>query len=58
MGHSKFHNMSKHPPPATDSGWTARTPLYPQVQAVPPLLPHPFFFLSRTEELARASPAL
>ena len=24
-----------HPPPATDSGRTARTPLYPPVQAVP-----------------------
>ena len=31
-------------PPATDSGRTARTPLYPPVQAVPPLLPPPFFF--------------
>ena len=47
-GHSKFHNTSNHPPPATDSGRTARTPLYPPVQAVPPppLLPSPppFFF--------------
>ena len=35
-GHSKFHNTSNHPPPATDSGRTACTPLYPPVQAVPP----------------------
>ena len=35
-GHSKFNNASNHPPPATDSGRTARTPLYPPVQAVPP----------------------
>ena len=34
-GHSKFHNTSNHPPPATDSGRTVRTPLYPPVQAVP-----------------------
>ena len=50
-GHSKFHNTSNHPPPATDSGRTART-LYPPVQAVPPYsLPH-FMFLSWTEEPA------
>ena len=49
-GHSKFHNTLNHTPPATVSGRTARTPLYPPVQAVPPY----FFFLSRTEELARA----
>ena len=37
------------PPPATDSGWTARTPLYPPVQAVPPpLLPPPATDSSRT----------
>ena len=54
-GHSKFHNTSKHPPPATDSGRTAQTPLYPPVQAVPPLTPSPLFFLSRTEEPAKAS---
>ena len=35
-GHSKFHNTSNHPTPATDSGRTARTPLYQPVQAVPP----------------------
>ena len=52
-GHSKFHNTSKHPPPAIDSGRTARTPLYPPVQAVP-LTPSPFCFLSRTEEPAKA----
>ena len=40
MGHSKFHNTSKHPPPATDSGRTARTPLYLPVQAVP-FTPYP-----------------
>ena len=38
MGHSKFHNTSNHPPPATDSSRTARTSLYPSVQEVPPLL--------------------
>ena len=32
------------PPPATDFGWTARTPL----------LPNPLFFLSQTEESAKA----
>ena len=56
-GHSKFHNTSNHPPPATDSGRTARTPLYPPVQAVPPyFLPPPlyFVFLSRTEESSKA----
>ena len=43
-GHSKFHNTSNHPPPATDSGWSARTPLFPPVQAVPHYsLPPPFF---------------
>ena len=31
-------------PPATDSGRTARTPLYPPVQAVPPLTPSPPLF--------------
>ena len=52
-GHSKFHNTSNHPPPVTDSGRTAHTPLYPPVQAVPPpLFPPPFFFLSQTEEPA------
>ena len=35
-GYSKFHNTSNHPPPATDSSWTVRTPLYPPVQSVPP----------------------
>ena len=60
MGHSKFRNASKHPPPATDSGQTALTPLYPPVQAVPtlhpppPPPPAPFCFLSRTEEPAKA----
>ena len=54
-GHSKFHNTSNHPPPATDSGRTARTPLYPPVQAVPllpPTSPPPPFScpVSRTEE--------
>ena len=49
-GHSKFHSTSNHPPPATDSGLTAYTPLYPPVQVVPPpLLPFPLFFVSRTE---------
>ena len=43
MGHSKFHNTSNHPPPATDSGQTARTPLYPPEQTVP-LTPSPFVF--------------
>ena len=39
--HSKFHNTSNHPPPATDSGRTARTPL---VLTSSPLTPsHPFF---------------
>ena len=52
-GHYKFHNTSNHSPPATDSGWTACTPSYPPVQAVP-LTPSPLFFLSRTEELAKA----
>ena len=42
-------------PPATDSGRTARTPLYPPVQVVPPLLP-PLFFLSQTEEPVRHVP--
>ena len=42
-GHSKFHNISNHPPPATDSGRTSRTPLYPPVQAVPPYSLTPFF---------------
>ena len=42
-GHSKFHNTSNHPLPATDSGQTARTPLYPPGQVVP-LTPSPFFF--------------
>ena len=51
MGDSKFHNTSKHTLPATDSGRTARTPLYLPVQAValPLLPPHPFF-LSRTKK--------
>ena len=48
--HSQFHNTSNHPPPATDSGRTARTPLYPPAQAVPTPL---FFFLSRTWEQAK-----
>ena len=53
--HSKFHNTSNHPPPATDSGRTARTPLYlPPVQAVPPYFRPHFIFLSWTEELAFA----
>ena len=39
-GHFKFHNTSNHPPPATDSGRTARTPLYPPVQAVLPYSLH------------------
>ena len=43
-GHSKFHNTSNHPPPATDSGRTAHTPMYPSVQAAPPLTPFPPFF--------------
>ena len=34
------HNTSNHPPPATDSGRTARTPLYPPV----PLTPSTLFF--------------
>ena len=42
-GHSKFHNTSNHPPPATDSGRTARTPLYPPGQAAPYSLPLFFF---------------
>ena len=42
-GHSQFHNTSNHPPPATDSSRTARTPLYPPVQAVPPYFLPPFF---------------
>ena len=54
MGHSKFHNTSKRPTPATDSGRTARTPLYPPVQAVPPYSVPPFFSLSRTEEPTKA----
>ena len=45
-GHSKFHNTLNHPPPATDSGRTACTPLYPPVQAVPPYSLTLFFFLS------------
>ena len=41
--------------PATNSGRTARTPLYPPVQAIPPCsLPPPFFFLSWAEKLAKA----
>ena len=39
----KFHNTSNHPPPATDSGRTARPPLYPPVQAVPPYSLPPLF---------------
>ena len=42
-GHSKFHNTSNHPPHATYSGRTARTPLYPPVQAPPPPPPPHFF---------------
>ena len=43
-GHSKFHDTANHPPPATDSGRTPRTPLYPPVKAVPPYsLPPPLF---------------
>ena len=45
-GHSKFHNTSKNPPPATDPSKTACHPLYPPVQVVPPLLPPPLFFHS------------
>ena len=41
-GHSKFHNTSNHSPPTTDSGRTARTPLYPPKQAAP-LTPSLFF---------------
>ena len=52
-GHSKFHNTSNHPPPATDSGRTARTPLYSSVQAVPPYSLS-LFFLFRTGEPAKA----
>ena len=37
----------------TYTPYTAYTPLYPPVQEVFPLLPPPFF-LSRTEELAKA----
>ena len=39
-------------PSATDSGRTARIPLYPPVQAVLPHPPYslPLLFLSRTEE--------
>ena len=37
-------NADSFNPPATDSGRTARTPMYPPVQAVPPSLsPSPFF---------------
>ena len=43
-GHSKFHNTSNHPPPATDSGRTAHTPLYQPVQVVPQYFPAPLFF--------------
>ena len=43
-GHSKFHNTSNHPLPATNSNGTAHTPLYPPVQVVPPLLPPTIFF--------------
>ena len=39
MGHSKFHSTSNHPLPATDSSRTARTPLYPPMQAPYPLCP-------------------
>ena len=53
-GHSKFHNTLNHPPPATDSGRTAGTPLYPPVQVVPPYSLSTFIFLSRTEEPAKA----
>ena len=42
------------PPPATDSGRTARTLLYPPVQAVYPYSLPSFFFLSRTEEPAKS----
>ena len=38
----KLHNTSNHPPPANDSGRTARTPLYPPVQTAP-LTPSPLF---------------
>ena len=40
--------------PATNSGQTAHTPLYPPVQTVHTLLPPPFFFLSQTEEPTKA----
>ena len=40
-GHSKFHNTFNHPPPATDSSRTARTP-------------SPLFFLSWREEPVKA----
>ena len=53
-GHSKFHNTLNHPPPATDLGRTACTPLYPPLQPPPPINPSPLLFLSRTEELAKA----
>ena len=42
------------PPPATDPGWTACTPLYTPVQVAPPLLSPHFGFLPRTEESAKA----
>ena len=48
--HDADHNVL----PATNSGRTARTPLYPPVQAVPPYSLLPFVFLSRTEELGKA----
>ena len=41
--HSKFHTTSNHFPPTTDSSRTARTPLYPPVQAVPPYSLPPSF---------------
>ena len=35
---------ARTPPSATDCGRTARTPLYPPVQAVPPLFPVPLSY--------------
>ena len=43
MGHSKFHITSNHPPPATDSGRTARTH---QCRWFPPYSLPPFFSYS------------
>ena len=53
-GHSKFHNTSNHPPPATDSCRTAHTPLYLSVQAVPHYFPPPIFFSCPGQEPTKA----